>query len=53
VLGVRVSEDAFRLVAERALRADVDTSHMARRMLIYATMHMPEGWVPPTRKSEK
>jgi hypothetical protein len=53
VLAVRVSDEAYQLVADRARRADVDVSHMARRMLSYASANMPDGWVPPMRKVGK
>jgi hypothetical protein len=46
VLCVRVSETGYKHIADRAGRADVPVSHMARRMLAYASAHMPEGWVP-------
>lgn len=43
---VRLSEAGDQRIAERAARADVDFSHMVRRMLAYADRHMPEHWVP-------
>lgn len=43
---VRLASTGRQRVAERAARADVDFSHMLRRMLAYADQHMPEGWVP-------
>lgn len=46
VLCVRVSESGYDHIEKRAGRADVPVSHMARRMLAYASAHMPEGWVP-------
>jgi hypothetical protein len=46
VLCVRVSETGYRHIADRADRADVPVSHMARRMLAYASTHMPATWVP-------
>lgn len=46
VLSIRVSGDGYHHIADRAARADVDLSHMVRRMLTYASTHMPEGWVP-------
>jgi hypothetical protein len=47
MLSVRVSETGFEHITQRAERADVDVSHMVRRMLAYASANMPEGWVPP------
>lgn len=47
MLSVRVSETGYRHIADRAARADVEVSHMVRRMLAYASANMPEGWVPP------
>lgn len=49
MLSVRVSETGYEHIADRASRADVDVSHMVRRMLAYASMQMPEGWVPPRK----
>lgn len=46
-ISVRVSKTGYKHIAELAERADVDVSHMIRRMLAYASTHMPEGWVPP------
>jgi hypothetical protein len=47
VLTVRVSEDGYRHIADRAGQGDVDVSHMVRRMLVYAATHMPLNWLPP------
>lgn len=46
VLTVRVSETGYEHIKQRAERADVDVSHMVRRMLAYASANMPEGWLP-------
>lgn len=46
---VRLSEPGRLRIQERAQRADVDFSHMLRRMLAYADTYMPDGWVPPRR----
>lgn len=43
---VRLAPAGYERVAERARRADVDFSHMLRRMLQYADQNMPEDWVP-------
>lgn len=43
---VRLTVAGRTRIAERAERADVDFSHMVRRMLAYADRHMPDGWVP-------
>lgn len=47
VMTLRVTETGYEHIKQRAERADVDLSHMMRRMLAYAAAHMPEGWVPP------
>jgi hypothetical protein len=49
-LSVRLAENGYLNISQRAEREDVDVSHMVRRMLAYATANMPEGWVPPKRK---
>jgi len=46
MLSIRIPNDMHRQIAARARRADVDPSHMARRLLTYALTHMPDGWVP-------
>jgi hypothetical protein len=43
---VRLTPTDRTRIAARAARADVDFSHMVRRMLAYADQHMPDGWVP-------
>jgi hypothetical protein len=43
---LRVTDTGYEHIKQRAERADVDLSHMMRRMLAYAAAHMPEGWVP-------
>lgn len=48
---IRLDPKLVAAVAARAERADVDFSHMVRRMLAYADQHMPEGWTPPARTS--
>lgn len=47
MLSVRVGEAGYEHIVQRAERADVEVSHMVRRMLAYASANMPEGWVPP------
>ena len=47
VLTARVSEAGYAVIARMAADADVDVSHMVRRMLAYASANMPKGWVPP------
>lgn len=49
VFSARVSETGYRHIRDRAARADVTPAHMVRRMLAYAAVHMPEGWVPPVK----
>ncbi len=49
-LSVRLSENGYKHIEDRAKSADVDVSHMVRRLLAYASANMPAGWVPP--KSE-
>lgn len=51
-LSLRIAEKGYIHIEERAARADVDVSHMVRRMLSYASANMPEGWVPP-RESQR
>lgn len=46
MLSVRVGHNGYRHIADRAQRADVTVSHMHRRMLAYAALHMPEDWIP-------
>ncbi len=48
-MSVRLSEAGRLRIAQRAARADVEFSHMVRRMLAYADAHMPDGWVPARR----
>jgi hypothetical protein len=43
---VRLAPSGHQRIADRATRADVDFSHMLRRMLQYADRHMPEDWTP-------
>ncbi len=45
-LSVDVTTREADAIARRAARADVRTSHMARRMLAFAAARMPAGWVP-------
>lgn len=47
IFTVRVPEEGYQHIKQRAERVDVDVSHMVRRMLAYASANMPEGWVPP------
>lgn len=47
VRSIRLTDAGRQRIADRAARADVDFSHMVRRMLAYADRHMPDGWVPP------
>lgn len=47
VTSVRLTQAGRERIAARALGADVDFSRMVRRMLAYADLHMPAGWVPP------
>lgn len=46
-LAVRMAETGYKHIEDRARREDVDVSRMVRRMLGYASAHMPDGWVPP------
>lgn len=50
VTTIRLAPAGRQRIAERAHRADVDFSHMIRRMLTYADQHMPEGWTPAQRE---
>jgi hypothetical protein len=43
---VRLSPAGCDRITARAERADVDFSHMTRRMLAYADRYMPETWTP-------
>ncbi|MCW6003891.1 hypothetical protein K1W54_04745 [Micromonospora sp. CPCC 205371] len=43
---IRLAPTGHERITERARRADVDFSHMVRRMLTYADRHMPDGWTP-------
>lgn len=43
----RVSEEGYAHIVQRAEEADVEISHMVRRMLTYASMNMPKTWIPP------
>jgi hypothetical protein len=47
VMTARVSEPGYVHIKQRADEADVDVSHMVRRMLAYASLHMPRTWIPP------
>lgn len=49
-LSVRLTQEGKQRIEQRAERADVDPSHMVRRMLAFADAHMPDGWVPPRRE---
>jgi len=51
VTTVRIAPAGRQRIAARAQRADVDFSHMIRRMLAYADQHMPDGWTPRTGSS--
>jgi hypothetical protein len=46
VTTVRLAPAGRERIADRARRADVQFSHMVRRMLTYADRHMPDDWVP-------
>lgn len=48
---VRLTVAGHRRITDRAARADVDWSHMVRRMLAYADRHMPDAWVPAQTSS--
>ncbi len=52
MLSVRVGEDGYKHISGRAERADVDVSHMVRRMLAFAAQNMPEGWVPSREETK-
>jgi hypothetical protein len=45
-VSARVDPEILDHIGERARRADVDASHMIRRMLAYAARHMPADWLP-------
>jgi hypothetical protein len=45
-ISARVDPEILDHIAARARRADVQTSHMIRRMLAYADRHMPTDWTP-------
>lgn len=45
-ISARVDPEVLDHIANRASRADVDSSHMIRRMLAYAARHMPADWLP-------
>jgi len=47
VMTVRVSEAGHAHIRQRAEEADVEISHMVRRMLAFASMNMPRPWIPP------
>lgn len=49
-LSVRLAHTGYKHIEQRAQREDVDVSHMVRRMLAYAVLNMPEGWVPAKQK---
>lgn len=49
VTSVRLTPAGRARITDRARRADVDVSHMIRRMLAYADQHMPDTWVPRHR----
>lgn len=46
VLTVRVSQAGYEHIKDRAEAADIEISHMARRMLTFAALNMPKNWVP-------
>lgn len=50
---IRLSEEGDKRITELAAQADVDFSHMTRRMLAYASRYMPAGWVPPVTSSDR
>lgn len=45
-VSARVDPEIMDHIGERARRADVDSSHMIRRMLAYAARYMPADWLP-------
>lgn len=45
-VSARVDPEILDHIGERARRADVDASHMIRRMLAYADRYMPADWLP-------
>lgn len=47
VMTTRVSPAGYAHIRQRADEADVEISHMVRRMLAYASTNMPRDWVPP------
>lgn len=44
----RLTPATYQAIVARARKADVDPSHMARRMFAYALLTMPDDWVPTT-----
>ena len=50
VTALRVPDEDYRQITERARREDVKVGQMLRRMVKYALLNMPDYWVPPTRK---
>jgi hypothetical protein len=51
VTALRVTQDEYQKIADRARREDVKIGQMLRRMVRYALLNMPDYWVPPTRKA--
>lgn len=47
IMTTRVSEAGYAHIQQRAEEADVEISHMVRRMLAYASTNMPKTWIPP------
>jgi len=45
-VSARVDPEILDHIGERARRADVDSSHMIRRMLAFAARYMPADWLP-------
>lgn len=50
LVALRLSEQGIEHIEQRATEETAGNfSEMARRMLAYAAVHMPKGWVPPTK----
>lgn len=53
VAPLRLGEDEYRQVVERAEREDVKPSHMLRRMVQFSLARMPDYWVPTARGGKR
>jgi hypothetical protein len=46
LIAIRISDKGRDFIDQRAKEEGVNRSEMTRRLLAYASKHMPKGWTP-------